>query len=65
MKKSLFIIVLTFILGACSTPGPGPATGRNMLTFDQIAGEISVQHEALESAPDLSATTARNDLNTL
>ena len=65
MKKSLFIIVLTFALSACSAARPGPEVGRSMLTFDQIAGEISVQHEALESDPDLSRTTARNDLNTL
>ena len=65
MKKSLFIIILALTLGACTTAGSGPAAGRDMLTFDQIAGEISVQHEALDSAPDLSRTTARNDLNNL
>jgi len=36
-----------------------------MLTFKQIASEISVQHEAGEAATDLSQTTALNDLNTL
>ena len=46
--------------GACATTGPDADSGHDLLTFKQIAGEISVHHEVLNSDTDLSRTTARN-----
>jgi hypothetical protein len=63
MNKPLLIIVLALLQGACATTGPGTDGGHDLLTFKQIAGEISVQHEVLNSDTDLSRTTARNDLS--
>ena len=63
MNKSLLIIVLALLQGACATTGPEADGGHDLLTFEQIAGEISVHHEVLNSDTDLSRTTARNDLS--
>jgi hypothetical protein len=64
MKNSLFITILALLQGACSTTKAAPATSQSILTFDQIALEISVQHEVLEPDTSLASTTARNVLTT-
>lgn len=60
MKKPLIIILLALLQGACATTTAGQDNGRDMLSFKQIANEISVQHEILNSDKDHSRTTARN-----
>ena len=62
MKKSLIIIALSLLQGACAATGSATEDAQSMLTFKQIAGEISVQHEALEADTNLSQTTARVDV---
>ena len=45
---------------ACASPITSKDTHRTMLTFQQIGAEISVQHEALDSATDVAGATAMN-----
>ena len=53
MKKYLFIIALCYLLGACAA-SPGPQTGDNdLLSFSDLANEITVGFE------DRSNTQAR------
>jgi hypothetical protein len=61
MMKSLLIVLLAVALSACAAPGTG--ADNDALTFEQIAGEISVRHELLDTSADLSQSTARNDAN--
>jgi hypothetical protein len=65
MKKSLIIIVLSLLQGACAATGSATEDAQSMLTFKQIAGEISVQHEVLEADTDLSQTAARVEVAAL
>ena len=60
MDKFILIIVLAIFQSACATPASNAGSGRDLLTFKQIAGEISVQYEDLDADTDLSRTTARN-----
>lgn len=60
MDKSLLIIVLAVLQSACATPASNTGSGRDLLTFKQIASEISVQYEELDADTDLSRTTAWN-----
>lgn len=63
MNKSLLIIVLAILQGACATPVAGRQATGKLLTFEQIADEIIVEYQSLEAATDLSLTTARNDID--
>ena len=62
MKKSLFIITLCFIQGACA--GTNPVTGSNQAWpgSQQIAAEISIQYELLEVTTEIETATARNEV---
>jgi hypothetical protein len=64
MNKPLLIIVFALLQGACVSTTTGTQSGRDLLTFKQIAAEISVQYEALESDSDIAHTTAQNVPNT-
>jgi len=55
MKKSIYIIVLCFVQGACASTEP--VTGSH-----QIAAEISVRYELLEASGDVATVTAQNDI---
>ena len=60
MKKYIIIIVLAILQAAWAGTITSEDTDRTMLTFQQIAVEISVQHEALDPATDLAGATAMN-----
>ena len=62
MKKSLLIVLNVALLSACAASGTG--ADNDVLTFEHIAGEISVTHELLHTPADLSQSTVRNDTNT-
>ena len=64
MNKSLLIIVLALLQGACATTATEADGGHDLLTFKQIADQISVQKEILNPDTDFSRTTARNLSNT-
>ena len=65
MNKSLLIMVLALLHSGCASTTAGTEPGRNMLTYEQIASEISIRHEKLTSDPDLSRTTAQNTPNSI
>ena len=64
MKKSLLIILLALSLGACATPAPVTISNSSLLTFEQIAAEITVGYEELEPVEGLDDTVAMNVTNT-
>jgi hypothetical protein len=64
MNKPLLIIVFALLQGACATTTTGTQNGRDLLSFKQIAAEISIQYETLESDSDIAHTTAQNVPNT-
>jgi len=64
MNKPLLIIVIALLQGACATTTTGTQSGGDLLSFKQIAGEISIQYETLEPDSDISRTTAQNVPNT-
>ena len=53
MKKMLTIILLCAFTGACSTQAPTVSTNRTLLSFNELATEITVGYE------ELAASTAR------
>ena len=64
MKKSLFIILIALSLGACATQEPVAASHSSLLTFEQIAAEITVAYEELEPAEGLDDAVAMSVTNT-
>ena len=60
MNKSIIIIGLSILQAACAGTITSEDTQRSMLTFQQIADEISVRHEVLDPVTDLAGTTAMN-----
>ncbi len=60
MNKSIIIIGLSILQAACAGTITSDDTDRSMLTFQQIAAEISVQHEVLDPTTDLAGATAMN-----
>jgi len=60
MKKSLIIIALTLLQGACATQEPVQGSSTTLLNFEAISAEITVVYESTEGADDLSQTVAMN-----
>ena len=60
MKKSLIILTLTLLQGACATQEPVQNTANSLLSFEAISAEITVSYEKVEAADDLSRTVALN-----
>ena len=50
MYRISFLSLILLALGACATPAPRPSSTA-LLDFADLAAEITVQHEALESTP--------------
>lgn len=50
MKKLLGIIMLSTFSGACSTQAPVVSTSRTLLTFDELATEITVGYEKVAAS---------------
>ena len=48
MKSTLFIIALCLLLGACSTQPQAPHDGLTLLSFDDLANEITVAFENID-----------------
>jgi len=48
MKNALFIIALYLFLGACSTQPQARHDGRTLLSFDDLANEITVAFEDID-----------------
>ena len=48
MKSTLFIIALCLLLGACSTQPQARHDGRALLSFDDLANEITVAFENID-----------------
>lgn len=59
MKKSIFIIMLSAILGACAGQAPAPQANNSLLSFAEIAAEIKVTYESLETAAGEEELVAR------
>jgi hypothetical protein len=62
MKKSIFILILCFIQGACAGTGPVIGTNQAPAVSQQIAAEISVRHELPEATSDVETITAQNQV---
>lgn len=62
MKKSLIILALAVIQGACATRVDTQPAAKSMLSFDAISAEISVEYEKTEAADDVSQSVALNDI---
>ena len=60
MKKSIFILMLCGLLGACANHVPSPQAGNSLLSFDDIAAEITVTYESLEAPQSDTALAARS-----
>lgn len=60
MKKILFISVLFLFQCACSTQASKPEAPGNMLNFADLAAEISVEHEVIESTVALNNDRSGN-----
>ena len=60
MKKSLIILTLTLLQGACATQEPVQDAADSLLSFEAISAEITVSYEKAEAADDLSRTVALN-----
>mgnify|MGYP001814825900 FL=1 len=54
MKKLLFIIVLAAFQSGCASQSGYPGRGGTLLSFEDLASEITVGYEVLadEKAPD-------------
>lgn len=50
MKKSIFILMLSAMLGACAGQVPASQANNSLLSFAEIAAEIKVTYESLETA---------------
>jgi hypothetical protein len=61
MTKSIFIIILCFIQGACASTDRVAYTNQARGLSQQIAAEISVRHESLEATVDVETITAQNE----
>lgn len=48
MKKSLSIIALVAMLGACASQTPDYVPANSLISYVEIAAEITVTHEPLE-----------------
>ncbi len=60
MKKSLIILTLTLLQGACATQEPVQDSSASLLSFEAISAEITVAYESTEGTDDLSQTVAMN-----
>lgn len=60
MNKSLIILTLTLLQGACATQEPVRRTANSLLGLEAISAEITVSYEMAEAADDLSRTFAMN-----
>ena len=49
MCKGLFFSVFLLALYGCATPAPQSPSTAALLNFDDLAAEITVQHEVIES----------------
>ena len=54
MKKTIFIIVLSAFQAGCASQSGYSSGGGTLLSFEDLASEITVAHEELgdEKAPD-------------
>ena len=59
MKNSIIILTLCFIQSACASVDPARTDSKSMLSYQQIAAEISVRHELLEPETGIQTVTAR------
>lgn len=59
MKKSIFILMLSAVLGACAGQVPAPQPNNSLLSFAEIAAEIKVTYESLETAAGDEELVAR------
>lgn len=57
MKKSICIIALVAMLGACASQSPDPVAANSLISFAEISAEITVRHEPLEEASVAEETT--------
>ena len=62
MKKSIFIVILCFIQGACASTDPVAGTKQARAVSQQIAVEIFVRYELLDATSDIGNATARNEV---
>lgn len=60
MKKSIFIILLAMVQGACATQQPFEAGSHSLLSFAQLATEITVGYEEIDAQPAPDAVRAEN-----
>ena len=61
MKKLLIIIGLASLQMACTTQPPQPAPQNALLSFNDLAEEITVNREAASAIPVSSRTSGRNE----
>ena len=57
MKNCLFIIMLSALFGGCASNHTGGSEAA-LLTFDELAAEISVQRIPAEDAMDMESLVA-------
>ena len=60
MKKFIIIISLLVFQSACSTQAPQPDPHGALLSFSDLAAEITVNREAVTAVPVSSRTTEKN-----
>jgi uncharacterized protein YcfL len=58
MKKYIVIIMLILSLSACSMHNGRHADDHTLLSFSQLANEITVAFEVLESSPETGTRAA-------
>jgi hypothetical protein len=61
MKKLFIIIGLASLQLACTTQPPQPAPQGALLSFNDLAGEITVNRETTPAMPISSRTTERDE----
>ena len=61
MKKSIVILILCIIQGACAVTDPLTGSHTAHSGNQQIAAEISVRHELPDPTADVETISARND----
>jgi len=59
MKKSIFIMLLVALQAGCTTPGPASDNDRVLLSFQELANEITVGSETREP---IQANTIADDM---
>ena len=60
MKKFLVVALAGILQAVCSTAPRSMPDRLDLLSFDQIASEISVQHEILDDEAQIAVSLASN-----